>query len=149
MRVVFKLFVPHFPIPCIDMTDYFLLGNPSLTFSLPLRVQCFNVTIVGDDNDSEDVEEIRFSLVSSDPNIEVNRFFGFLGIITILCNENAVRLVGGVDNEQGRVEVCFRQRWESVCANSWGPPEAAVICRQLGITTRGRELIVNLLCGYA
>ena len=45
------------------------------------------------------------------------------------CNDGDLRLVGG--EREGRVEVCFSRVWGSICANSYGSEDAAVICRQL------------------
>lgn len=32
----------------------------------------------------------------------------------------------------GCVEVCLNRDWGTLCADSWGAEEAAVVCRQLG-----------------
>ena len=52
-----------------------------------------------------------------------------------LCYENDVRLVGGSSTTEGIVEVCLTGQWGTVCANSWEPVDAKVVCRQLGFLT--------------
>ena len=51
------------------------------------------------------------------------------------CNDGEVRLVDGTSSMNGRVEVCSKGIWGSVCNMFWDDRDAAVFCRQLGVRT--------------
>ena len=54
-----------------------------------------------------------------------------------VCANGDIRLSGGGDDAEGRVEICYNATWGTVCDNMWGPTNADVVCRQLGFSSSG------------
>ena len=54
---------------------------------------------------------------------------------TANCTEGSVRLINASTTQGGLLEVCFDGTLGSVCP--FGPREAAVVCRQLGLPVSG------------
>lgn len=53
------------------------------------------------------------------------------------CTNGDIRLAGNSNALEGRVEICYDGVWGTVCSNSWGVPDATVVCRQLGYSSSG------------
>ncbi|XP_055363933.1 galectin-3-binding protein B-like isoform X2 [Betta splendens] len=60
-------------------------------------------------------------------------FFTFLRSISLCAGEEEgfVRLAGGQDSSEGRVEVFHNGAWGTVCDDNWDMNDAKVVCKQL------------------
>ncbi len=60
----------------------------------------------------------------------------------LLIESSTIRLVGGRTSLEGRVEILLDGRWGTICANqNWNAAAAATVCRQLGLSTNGKNSI--------
>ena len=46
-------------------------------------------------------------------------------------NQHPVRLVGGANQYEGRVEIYYNNEWGTVCDDHWTASEAGIVCRSL------------------
>ena len=54
------------------------------------------------------------------------------------CNITGnVRLVGGANSSEGRVEICLNNQWGTVCDLMWDSVDAGVVCKQLKLAYIG------------
>ena len=54
------------------------------------------------------------------------------------CSEGDVRLMNGSHDWIGRVEVCVKGTWGSICGEYFDTIDAKVVCRQLGLQEEGK-----------
>ena len=66
-------------------------------------------------------------------------------IIYTDCSTGDIRLVDGIEPQEGRVEVCYEEVWGTVCSDNWNIPDATVACRQLGFSSSGKHYTRLLL----
>lgn len=59
-------------------------------------------------------------------------------VFSVFCEDGDLRLASGTNMYEGRVEVCMREVWGTVCDNFWDNNDASVACRQLGFNGPGK-----------
>ena len=64
-------------------------------------------------------------------------------ISAIPCSENSIRLVGGLSNYSGRVEICVGGEWGSVCGDSFASEAAVAVCRNLSSSATLTNTIIT------
>ena len=60
------------------------------------------------------------------------------GLILLLCLQ--IRIQGGANPKEGRVEVFHDGKWGAVCGDGWGIEEAMTVCRQLDLGYAGKAV---------
>ena len=58
------------------------------------------------------------------------------------CTDGQIRLRGGANMREGRVEICINRSWGTICDSYWDYREAEVACRQLGFPSIGKGLLI-------
>ena len=87
------------------------------------------------------VVTVRMLELAVDHQVERINNICFLYVKDVFCTEKCttgeVKLGGGQNSREGRVEFCADGQWGTVCDSSWTASDAAVICRQLGQYSSG------------
>lgn len=55
------------------------------------------------------------------------------------CEDGEVKLLEGQSMYEGRVEVCFNNKFSTVCDRNWDINDATVVCNQLNFTVGGSK----------
>ena len=62
------------------------------------------------------------------------------------CSEGNLRLVDGLSNKEGRVEVCKNGSWGTVCAKSeWTAQERGFVCSRLEFSRYSKIIIATFM----
>ena len=64
--------------------------------------------------------------------------------IIIGCDNGAVRLVGGGNEQEGVVEVCVDNIWGLIGETGWDIEDATVVCHQLGYNSKFSKSLVTI-----
>ena len=64
-------------------------------------------------------------------------------LVGILFADTGIRLFGGINRLEGRVEIMYQGVWGTICVDGWDDNDATVVCRELGLfnatTTRQNQ----------
>jgi len=84
-------------------------------------------------NDCTHLEDA--GVVCSGSSLLLNLIFQSLCFVCTdnTCAESNIRLMGGTNDHEGRVEVCHNNIWGTVCDDYWSRSDGIVTCRQLGL----------------
>ena len=67
------------------------------------------------------------------PSLSPHSFHEMILIIDD-CSNGDMRLINGLTEAEGRVEICTVGRWATVCGKYWTEKNTVVVCRYLGFS---------------
>ena len=137
-----------------DTSDYDVGSVPQgFFFNFNVQRNCSRIFINNDSTiEGEESFILQLTLSPTDPvgilnpeGVFIPPDFGQVVInIRETCYNGEIRLRGGYDVNQGRVEICYNGVWGTVCDDGgWtdgGRANAEVVCRQLGLESRGESV---------
>ncbi|XP_073963631.1 lysyl oxidase homolog 2-like [Choristoneura fumiferana] len=65
-------------------------------------------------------------------------------LLSALDNGASLRLAGGKNNREGRVEIYHQEKWGSICPDGWTLYEAIAVCRHLALGYAAQALQTNV-----
>ena len=61
------------------------------------------------------------------------------------CDDGELRLDGGNNALEGRVEICINEAWGTVCDTAFSSADATVVCRGLGFSGEGMQYLLHCI----
>lgn len=74
-----------------------------------------------------------------------SNYLVFLCFNAVICYNGDIRLTGGSNVYEGRVEICWNETWGTVCDGYWSTNDGNVACRQLGFLDTGTVVHFSLM----
>ena len=65
------------------------------------------------------------------------------------CENGELRLVDGGTLLEGRVEMCYNDRWGTVCDKFWDNLDASVVCKQIAVEYGLESDVLSKSSSYA
>lgn len=84
---------------------------------------------------------VLLQLCTEGEKMKMSQFFPFRLTCADVCIHGDLRLVGGADSLEGRLEICYYNQWGTICDDLWTTNEARVACKQLGYSDTSKYVV--------